>query len=301
MPEGDSLSVLEDLGFESEASVAVVHVDDVGMCRAANAGALAAFEGAATCGSVMVPCSAFEEIAALAREQPELDLGIHLTLNCEYDDYRWGPVDPAASSLQSSDGGMWRSVDETVENGTVEDVEIELRAQIERAAASGIDITHLDSHMGSIFHPKFVEVYFKLALEFELPVFIPRVTREVLERTGMPESLERYVEIIDGAEAMGFPIFDAFDNDSLQFEPGQEEAHNVARADSLGAGLTYLITHCAVGDAELQGITPDWQQRDGEYQVYSDGRMGAHFERLGVKTIGMRPLRDRLRSLMNRA
>lgn len=295
------MSVLEDLGFETEASVVVVHVDDVGMCQSANSGALAAFEGAATCGSVMVPCPGFEEIAALAGEQPELDLGIHLTLNCEYDGYRWGPVDSAAASLQSGDGGMWRSVDETVENATVEDVEIELRAQIERASAAGIDITHLDSHMGSIFHPKFVEIYFKLALEFQLPVFIPRVTREVLERTGMPESLERYVEIIDGAEAMGFPIFDAFDNDSLQFEPGHEEAHNFARAASLGTGLTYLITHCAIGDAELQRITPDWQQRDGEYQVYSDGRMGAHFEGLGVKTIGMRPLRDRLRSLMNRA
>lgn len=295
------MSLLEELGFDPEARVAVVHVDDVGMCRAANRGALAAFESAATCGSVMVPCPGFEDLAFLAGERDGLDLGVHLTLNCEYDAYRWGPIDETAASLKAPDGGMWRSVDETVEHANVEDVERELRAQIETATRAGIDVTHLDSHMGSIFHPKFIEIYLKLALELRLPVFVPRVTREVLERTGMPQSLERYVEIIDGAEAMGFPIFDHLDGESLNYEAGQEEAHNLARARGLEIGLTYLITHCAAGDDELSEITPDWQQRDGECRVYSDGRMSRHFASLGIQTIGMRPLRDRLRDVLSRA
>ena len=293
------MGILEDLGFDRDDRVAVVHIDDIGMCSAANAGASAALADAATCGSVMVPCPGFPEIARLARDNPHWDLGVHLTLNCEYEDYRWGPLASEAASLRAPDGGMWPSVDETVEHASVEDVELELRTQVQTAIEAGIDVTHLDSHMGSIFHPKFIEAYFRLALELRLPVFVPRVTQEVLERAGMPLSLERYVEIIDRAEGMGFPIFDAYDGDSLGYEPGSEVEYNRARAQELGPGLNYLITHCAVGDDELQSLTPDWRQRDGEYRIYSDGTMTRCFEELGIKTLGMLPLRERLQGMLS--
>ena len=288
------MSVMQRLGFSLEERAIVVHVDDMGMCAAANEGALRALAGSATCGSIMVPCPAFEEIARIARERPELDLGVHLTLNAEYESYRWGPVCDDVSGLVSPDGGMWRTSAETVENASAEEVERELRGQIDRALAAGIDVTHLDSHMGTVFDIKFVEIYLRLARDYRLPCFIPRVRREVLEARGLLEGLENYVELLEAAESDGLPIFDHFDANSLHFEPGQGAEHNRSRVEGLGPGLSYLITHCARGGAELEAITHDWRQRDEEHQLYSDGSMARVFARPDVHTIGMRPLRDLL-------
>ncbi|MBW2280472.1 MAG: ChbG/HpnK family deacetylase [Deltaproteobacteria bacterium] len=283
------------LGFGAEERVVVVHVDDVGMSNAANEGAFRALEADATCGSVMVPCPAFEAAAEIASGRDDLDLGVHLTLNAEYETWRWGTVSDDAPSLLSPDGGMWRTTVETVEHASAEDVETELRAQVERALEAGVDVTHLDSHMGTVFDPKFVDVYVQLARHYRLPVFIPRVDRSVAERRGLSGGLKHYVEMIDEAEADGFPIFEGFNADSLEFEPGTGLAHNTARVASLPPGLSYLITHCAQGGDELRSITHDWRQRDEESRIYSDGSMGRAFREQGVHTIGMRELRDLLR------
>jgi predicted glycoside hydrolase/deacetylase ChbG (UPF0249 family) len=286
---------LAGLGFHADAKVLVVHVDDVGMSAAANQGALAALGDAATCGSIMVPCPGFEEIAGFARERPELDLGVHLTLNAEYESFRWDPVADDVPGLVAPYGGMWKTTDETVEHASAAEVERELRAQIERALAEQIDVTHVDAHMGTVFNPKFVDAYFALALEFRLPAFIPRVSREVLARAGVPAGLERYVAMIEEAEGRGFPIFDHFDTDSLSFPPGTGIAHNQTRVGKLEKGLSYLITHCARGGPELESITDDWRQRDEEHRIYSDGSMSRFFAEQGIDTIGMRPLRELLR------
>ena len=112
--EGVEMSSAAVLGHDPSDRLVVVHVDDIGMSAAANRGALRALAGAATCGSVMVPCPGFDEIAEVARQRKDLDLGVHLTLNAEYESYRWGPVHDGAKSLVSGDGGMWRSSEDTV-------------------------------------------------------------------------------------------------------------------------------------------------------------------------------------------
>lgn len=290
------MSVIEQLGFAAGERVAVIHVDDLGMSGAANAGGLEALAGAATCGSIMVPCPGFDEIAATARERPELDLGVHLTLNAEYEGYRWPPVSPDVAGLVSPDGGMWRTTEETVAHATPEEVSRELRAQIDRALGAGIDVTHLDSHMGTVIDPKFVDVYVELARDYRLPLFIPRIGRAVLERVGSSERVQRYVKIVEDVEAAGFPVFDSFCADSLSFAPGTGLAHNRARLERLEPGISYVITHCAAGSEELQGITADWRQRDEERSIYSDGTMARELEELGVLTVGMRPLRELVRS-----
>lgn len=290
---------LNELGFEPDDRVVVVHVDDLGMSDAANQGGVRALDGAATCGSIMVPCPAFGAMAAIAAERPDLDLGVHLTLNAEYESYRWGPVASNVPGLVSPDGGMWRTSAETQANASAEEVERELRAQIDKALDAGIDVTHLDSHMGTVFDPSYVDVYVRLAADYRLPAFIPRVDRAVLLERGIPANLEKYVELIEGVEKRGFPVFQQFDADSLEFEPGTGADHNRARVDGLGAGLSYLITHCAQGGDQLSGITHDWRQRDEERVIYSDGTMASHFESSGVHTIGMRALRDLLRSRLS--
>jgi YdjC-like protein len=290
-------SIVERLGYAEQDRVVVVHVDDLGMSRAANAGGVRALDATATCGSIMVPCPAFDEIARIARERPELDLGVHLTLNCEYAGYRWGPVSKEAASLVARDGGMWETTRETVENATADDVEREMRAQVERALAAGIDVTHVDAHMGTAFNLKFVDRYFRVAQAYRLPAFVPRLRARDLPAHGLPDRFSEYSRRIDEAEAAGFPIFDHFDADSLGFAPGTGLAHNQTRLNRLGPGLSYLITHCAEGGPELESITQDWRQRDEERQIYSDGSMGQAMAAKRMRTVGMRPLRDLLRAV----
>ncbi len=286
---------LEKLGFAPDARVAVIHVDDVGLCEAANAGARLALRDAATSGSVMVPCPAFAQAAELARENPDLDLGVHLTLNSEFPNYRWGPVRGDVPTLCAPNGTLWATSAETIEHAEPAEVERELRAQVERALDAGIDVTHLDSHMGTVFHVKFIDVYARLAREFRVPVFIPRVDRARLLALGMPDALERYAAIWEAAAAEGFPVFDHFDRDSLHFEPGTGARHNRERLRRLGPGLSYLITHCALESDELRRFAPDWRARSEECRIYSDGTMRAAFAEEGIRTIGMRPLRELLR------
>jgi len=287
------VSLFEQLGFDPSDRVVVVHVDDIGMSTAANAGAFRALAGAATCGSVMVPCPAFGEAARAARERPELDLGVHLTLNAEYETLRWGPVLDDVPGLVSPDGGMWRTLAEVVEHATSEEVERELRAQIERAREAGIDVTHVDSHMGTVMHARFIDVYVRLVRDYQLPALLPRIRREQVEPLGLAEKLERTIGLIDLAEADGFPIFDHLDANSLSFEAGTGRDHNVRRLEELEPGLNYLITHCAQGGAELESITPEsWRQRAEEAEIYSDGTMAGELDARELRRIGMRELRD---------
>jgi hypothetical protein len=285
----------ERLGLGAQVRAVVVHVDDVGMSRAANAGALRAFEGAATCGSVMVPCPGFDEIARIARARRDLDLGVHLTLNAEYEVFRWGPVRDDVPGLVSPDGGMWRTTAESVAHASPDEVMRELCAQIDRALDAGIDVTHLDSHMGTVMDAKFIDVYVELARAYRLPLFVPRISRAVLDRPGVRERVGKFLQILEDVEASGFPVFDHFDADSLSFAPGTGHAHNSRRLDRLGPGLSYLITHCAEGGPELESITHDWRQRDEEHRIYSDGTMAREIEAREMRPLGMRALRDLVR------
>ena len=275
------MELVERLGFAAGTTVAVVHADDIGMSHAANIGAFAALDaGPATCGSVMVPCPWFSEAAEMAQARPDVDLGVHLTLNAEFDGYRWGPVAgrTAVPSLVDDAGHLHRTSREAVKSGSVDDVRAELRAQIDAALAAGIDVTHLDSHMGTVFHPKFFDVYLELGREYRLPLFLPRA-----------EELR--------SDPDGFIVFDGYDAESLGFEPGQGPTHNERRISQLGPGLNYLICHPAQGGDELSAITDTAHQRDFERQFYGGEAGRAALSDAGVETIGMRRLRDVLRLL----
>ncbi|MGI9645559.1 MAG: polysaccharide deacetylase family protein [Ilumatobacteraceae bacterium] len=274
------MEVVELLGFAAGTTVAVVHADDIGMSHAANVGAFAALDaGPVTCGSVMVPCPWFSEAAEMAPARSDVDLGVHLTLNSEFDGLRWGPVAgrSAVPSLVDETGHLSATGRETVKYASVEDVRAELRAQVDAALAAGIDVTHLDSHMGTVFHPKFFEIYLDLGREHQLPLFLP----------GGVETL--------GPLPEDFIVFDGFDADSLGFAEGDGEPHNERRIDELEPGLNYLICHPAQGGDELSAITDTAHQRDFERRFYGGEGGRSKLAAAGVETVGMRELRDLLR------
>lgn len=297
--QDDVATLAERLGFSPNDRVAIIHADDIGMCHAANQGAFEALElGAITCGSLMVPCSWFSEAAELARANSGLDLGVHLTLNCEYPRYRWGPVAGrrVVPSLLDDEGYLPRTLAEVVFRAKPEEVEVELRAQIEHALASGIDVTHLDAHMGTCFAPPFIEIYLRLGEEFRVPVFATRPDRRSLEARGLDALAADLAQLLERMESVGLPILDGFDADSLGFEPGTGEEHNRARIARLRPGVTYLICHPAIDGEELRAIAPETAHQRGFEQRFYGTELGTRaLGEAEVKTAGMRALRELVR------
>jgi len=293
-------SLAEHLGFGAAERVAIVHADDIGMCHAANQGAFEALEkGAVTCGSLMVPCPWFAEAAARARANPGLDLGVHLTLNAEWQGFRWAPVTgrKASPSLLDAEGYLPRTVAEVAAQAKPAEIAAELHAQVERALEAGIDVTHLDTHMGACFLPQVVEIYKDLALEFQVPVFAVWADEATARAAGLPSAAAAVVRrSIEALEAAGAPILNGFDSASLDFTPGEGRAHNERRVAGLRQGVSYLICHPAQDGEELRAITPDdAHQRDFERQLYGGPEGAKLLAAQGIRTTGMRALRALMR------
>ena len=169
-------SLVSRLGYADDARLVILSCDDLGSCHGATVGVYQAMrEGSATCASIMMP-------APWAHFASEMyagdDIGVHLTLNAEHPSYRWGPL-THAPSLLSGEGGFPRSVDDLWEHADSTEVLRECRAQIERAIAWGIDVTHLAPHLTSItLRPEFFDVYLDLAVEFSLPLRLSGASTE---------------------------------------------------------------------------------------------------------------------------
>jgi hypothetical protein len=167
----------EKLGYPKGARVIILHVDDMGMSYDSNIGGIEAMtKGAANSCSVMMPCPWVPGFVHYLKEHPGLDAGLHLTLTSEWKDYRWGPLSGKAKTpgLTDSEGAMWRGVKDVVAHASADEVETEIRAQIDRAKTMGFEPTHIDSHMGTLFAtPAFIERYIKVGIEYQIPVMFP--------------------------------------------------------------------------------------------------------------------------------
>ncbi len=167
--------ILRTLGFSPTDRVVILHADDIGSSQgtvAAYADLLAA--GILSSAATMVPCPWFPAAAACCRQHgddPRLDMGVHLTLNSEWDAYRWGPISTRdrASGLLDDEGYFPRREPAVQTQANLDAVEQELRAQIQRALAAGIDVTHIDTHMLTLFHPRLLPIYLRLSREHRLP------------------------------------------------------------------------------------------------------------------------------------
>src|SRR5882724_4155051 len=182
-------SLAERLGYQPTDKLLIVNGDDSGMCHAANLGTIECLEkGLMRSATIMVPCPWFPEIAAYAKAHPEKDFGIHLCHTSEWGRYRWGPVADRSKvpGLVDSLGYLWREVPEVYAHATPDQALIEGRAQIQRALAAGVDVTHLDSHMGTLqYDPRYLQMYVQLAVEFDLPLRM--ASQETMTKNGHPE------------------------------------------------------------------------------------------------------------------
>jgi predicted glycoside hydrolase/deacetylase ChbG (UPF0249 family) len=170
-------NITELLGYPADTKLLIIHADDIGLSHSTNMAVINAFEnGSVTSGSVMVPCPWFPEFAAYFRNHNTLDIGIHFTENSEWKYYRTGGVLPSCDipSLLDKDGYLYPTVQQVALNAKPEEIEKELRAQIDRAVALGLRPTHLDTHMGSMYvNPVVFRIAAKVAKEYGLPLSLP--------------------------------------------------------------------------------------------------------------------------------
>ena len=272
----------------------ILHADDVGMCHGANTAYLELFRaGRLDSGSVMVPCPWFSGIAAAAREDASLDLGVHLTLTSDWPHYRWGPVS-TRRALVGPDGCFPRDVPglrAIVDPLAARD---EMRAQIELALAAGIDATHLDTHMGAALAPEILPHTLALAREYRLPLLLPRDIGSYLGVLRLGE-VDRalYAEAFAMMTEAGMPVIERFAmTPSLPVSP-ETYAPIIIPG---GEGVTFVSLHPnAPGD--IEAITaahprqkPEW--RIGEYRFFGEGTADAMLAEAGVGRIGFRAIRD---------
>jgi chitin disaccharide deacetylase len=270
-------SLAERLGRPADARLLIVNCDDLGMCHSANEGVFSALrDGLATSATLMVPCPWAREAAAQYRGE---DVGVHLTLNAEWELYRWGPI-TVAPSLLGGDGGFPRTVADVWDHADLDEVRRELRAQVERAILWGFDVTHLDSHMGTLqLRPEFFDVYLDLAVEFALPLRLSG--RSTQEFVGFP-----FRDLADGDGVV------APDHLVVYSGVGGRESFDLMLAD-VRPGVTEIFLHPATDHAELRALAPDWERRVDDHRLLTaEPSLRERLDAAGVELIGWRELRD---------
>jgi len=272
-------TLAERLGYAPDARLLIFNCDDLGSCRSANVAIYEALRhGLATTATLMVPCPWARDAAAMYRGE---DVGVHLTLNSEWSNYRWGPI-THSPSLLDGDGGFPRTVEDVWDHADLDEVRKECRAQVERAIYWGFDVSHLDSHMGTVqLRPEFFDVYLELAVDFGLPLRLSGASTE---------------------RAIGFPFRRLAAEEGVLFPDHFINAHGPSRkvlertlAD-LRPGVTEVLAHPAIDTAELRSFAPDWANRVDDHDFLTHERsLGALAERAGVTLIGYRPIRELMR------
>ncbi|MBC8504469.1 MAG: polysaccharide deacetylase family protein [Anaerolineales bacterium] len=295
--------VLKKLGFSKDDRVVILHASDIGMSHAS----VVAFEelwdfGLISSGAAMVPCPWFYEVAAICRENYEMDMGVHLTLTSEWESYRWGPISTrdVGSGMIDFEGCFYRSFGEALEHGDPEAVLFELRAQVERAISLGVEPTHVDMHLGSLEHPNFMPGFLQLAVQYALPPMLLRRDEGDWQDYGLePDTAKLAALMIAQTEEMGVPLLDHFVGLALDQDATlkQHNAHVKQSFEDLKPGVTHYVIHPALDSRELRAMTPDWPSRVADTQAFTSDNLRVYIQKSGIQVIGYRALKELMPSL----
>lgn len=300
----------EKLGWSKGDRVLILHMDDAGMSYDSNAGIQQVLEkGAARSLSVMMPCPWVPQMVHYLKTHPDADAGLHLTLTSEWKEYRWGPLAgaDAVPGLVDAEGALWSSVKSVVSRATPEEVDREIRAQLERAERMGFHPTHLDSHMGTLFaKPEFLDKYIRLGIEKQIPVMLPGGHDSYI-RVGEPDSLVTAMQRL-GEQVWrgGLPVLDDLHNSSYGWKipPGMDKKDDEQlqrwRADlymrtlnELKPGVTMVIMHSTAPTEVFEHISDSGYIRRADMLAMLDPKFQRFLKEEGFILTTWRELMER--------
>lgn len=311
LKQGISQTYAEQLGFPKGAKVVILHVDDVGMSYDSNKGAIKATEeGVATSMSVMMPCPWVSGFLHYLKNHPKTDAGLHLTLTSEWKDYRWGPLSgkPTVAGLVDTEGALWSSVRDVVIHAKAEEVDKEIRSQLDRARSMGFEPTHIDSHMGTLFAtPEFLEKYLKLGMEYKIPVMFPggHNTMIMKEPSSAGLTLEQTAAVGKMLWAAGLPVLDDLHNISYGFKYPKDKKltdkqlqkistqHYIQSFEQLQAGVTMVIMHCTAPTEVFAHISDSEMTRRGDLLAMLSPKLRKYIDDNGIILTTWRELKER--------
>jgi hypothetical protein len=277
------MNTAQMLGFPKGTKLLIIHADDAGLSHSENQATIQALStGSVNSYSIMVPCPWFHEMALFAKTHPQFDHGVHLTLTCEWENYKVGPVLPVheVPSLVDENGHFPKKRDVLKKHASATEVAKELSAQIEKALSYGLRPTHIDSHMYSVGSDSaFFEVYRELGKKYNLPV---QVNAQLLSMVGLdPNTIIQEGDFLVDQVHLG-----SYDH----FEKGQLGNQYMDILDNLAEGLNVILIHTAFDDREMQGITINhpnfgsaWRQID--FDTFTSEEVKSKIEENGIKLI----------------
>lgn len=290
--------ILPLLGLGPEDRAVVLHADDIGMCQASVSSFAELIESGLTLSaSTMVPCPWFAQTAAFCRDHPGLDVGVHLTLNSEWSGCRWGPISTVdrASGMIDKEGYFHRRQSDLYAQARIADVEAELQAQLDRALAAGVEVTHIDTHMFALLYETLIPPYVQLAARHRLPLMFVRTDAARWERMGLdPATAEVAGRASREIEEQGVPIFDEVLVAPLDNAENRVETVK-AMLDGLPAGLSQIIFHPTHDTPELRALAPDHECRIADHMALMSDEVREHIRASGIRLIGYRTLYDIMR------
>jgi hypothetical protein len=268
----DEPTYAERLGWPTGSRVVIFHVDDAGMSHDSNLGAIEAMEkGVATSTSIMFPCSWVSEMAHYIKQHPTTDAGLHTTLTSEWKNYRWGPLagKRAVPSLVDKEGCLWSNM-LPGKLPKADEVDIELRAQLDRCRTMGIVPTHLDSHMGAVFaSPQFFRRYVQLGIENGIPVMVPGGHLQYSARSQSPlgPMIRQAAKQLWDA---GLPVLDDLHTGAGVKKPAEKKAQIIEFLHKLQPGVTQFIVHCTRTSETFKDISASGATRLAELNAMTD-------------------------------
>ncbi len=290
----------ERLGWKKTDRVLILHMDDAGMSYDSNAGIQQVLEhGVAPSLSVMMPCPWVPNMVHYIKAHPGTDAGLHLTLTSEWHEYRWGPLAGAVSvpGLVDAEGALWSSVSAVVARASPEEVDREIRAQVDRAERMGFHPTHLDSHMGTLFaKPEFLEKYVRLGIEKQIPVMLPGGHNTYIARDAPDQApvMTRMREIGEQLWRAGLPVLDDLHNTSYGWKipPGMDvkddeqlrrwrTARYMETLSQLKPGLTMVIMHCTAPSEVFAHISDSGTLRRADMLAMLDPALRSFLKQQG--------------------
>ena len=301
----------EKLGYPKGKKVIILHIDDAGMSYEANQGTILAMDkGVANSTSVMMPCGWVPAYMKYLQQHPTTDAGVHLTLTSEWKGYRWFPLSgrEKVPGLLDKEGAMWSNVADVVKHATADEVETEIRAQIARFRSFGVEPSHIDSHMGTLFgSPAFTERYIKVGMQEKIPVMLPggHATLIAKERNSPAQEIQQFQQVGKMLWNAGLPVLDDLFADTYGWKlsaatPNSEENLRKMKTQKYiellkeaKPGITMVIMHCAAPSDNFKELTDSWPTRYGDLYAMQDPELKKFIEQEGIILTTWREMRER--------